>query len=189
MTVTIPNWSADGVLPPVSENPAAWDRSPYLVSLLDFVERFGAGSERRTILDGFLRYRSALHACGLIVGLQWLDGSFVEDIEAIAQRPPNDLDVVTFFQLPEGLSERALVQRLPELFDHDLVKQTYHVDSYPIGITSSYRDMLDNATYWYGLWSHTRERKWKGYVALDLAPNHDVSALSRLAGMGDLVNP
>jgi hypothetical protein len=189
MTVAIPEWNAEGVLPPTGEDPVSPERSPYPVSLLQLVDRFATTTERWTILNGFLRYRAALHACGLVVGTQWIDGSFVEDIEATANRPPNDVDVVTFVLMPDGLTERDIGMRNPDLFVHDAVKQTYHVDAFPVGIRGTLDQLLQQATYWYGLWSHTRTKQWKGYLAVDLAPTEDAGALSLLANMGELVNP
>jgi len=41
-TVAIPNWSAQGVLPPIDAlNPTSFERSPYRVDLTDVVVRFG----------------------------------------------------------------------------------------------------------------------------------------------------
>ena len=66
-TVAIPNWNAQGVIPPINDlQPTTVDRSPYTVSLTDVVLRFGLSAERRTVLGGFLRYRAALHAAGLV---------------------------------------------------------------------------------------------------------------------------
>jgi hypothetical protein len=189
MTVAIPEWTNEGVLPPTGADPTSPDRSPYPVSLLSLVERFAITSERRTILDWFLRYRAALHACGLLVGTQWIDGSFVENVEAAESRPPNDVDVVTFFLTPDGLTERDIIKRSPELFIHGAVKQAYQVDSYPVGIKGTLAQLLQQATYWYSLWSHTRTKQWKGYLAVDLAPTEDAVALSLLTKMGELGKP
>ena len=85
----IPLLNSDGVLPPYNPDaPTARDRSPYHVSLPDFVLRYAISPERDAILRGFLSYREALHACGLDRGFQWVDGSFLEDIELIAGRAP-----------------------------------------------------------------------------------------------------
>jgi hypothetical protein len=76
-TVAIPGWTPDGVLPPINAGqPVSIERSPYVVSLTDYVLRFGDTPDRRAVLSGFLGYRAALHSVGLISGFQWLDGSF-----------------------------------------------------------------------------------------------------------------
>lgn len=185
MIGSIPDWNEKGVLPPTGENPLGVDRSPYPVSLIGLVERFAVSADRRRILTGFLRYRAAMHACGLTIGTQWIDGSFMENVEALEDRSPNDVDVVTFFLTPEGLTEADIVRRDPELFRHEPVKGTYHVDAYPVGIKGTLDQLLQQATYWYSLWSHTRTKEWKGYVAVDLAPTEDAEALCLLAKMGE----
>jgi len=189
MTVAIPEWNAEGVLPPTGADPVSPERSPYPVSLLQVVERFAVTPERRTILDGFLRYRAALHMCGLVVGTQWIDGSFVENIEDRESRAPNDVDVVTFFLTPPRQTEKDIVGQNPDLFVPDTVKQNYHVDAFPVGIRGTLEQLLQQATYWYSLWSHTRTQRWKGYLAVALDPSEDEGALSLLSKMGELVRP
>ena len=76
--MAIPNWSASGVLPPISPAaPASTDRSPYEASLTDLILHFNTSAERQTILTGLLDFRAALHGLGLVQGFQWLDGSFL----------------------------------------------------------------------------------------------------------------
>ena len=73
----IPDWTPHGVLPPVGSDPTSPDyRSPYLVSVVDFVMRFGSTPARRNIVSGFLSFRAALASVGLVNGFQWIDGSF-----------------------------------------------------------------------------------------------------------------
>ncbi|MBW7864315.1 MAG: hypothetical protein H3C30_07875 [Candidatus Hydrogenedentes bacterium] len=100
-TVAIPEWNPSGVMPPIqSTAPTAMERSPYPVSLTDFVLRFSTTNKCRAILSGLLGFRAALHSAGLTEGFQWIDGSFIENIEEIESREPADVDVVTFFHLP-----------------------------------------------------------------------------------------
>ena len=95
MTVPIPTWTAEGVLPPIDAVAAtSANRAPYPVSLYDLVVRFGTSLARCEILRGFLSHRAALHANGYRAGFQWLDGSFMEDIEGLEARTPKDMDVV-----------------------------------------------------------------------------------------------
>lgn len=130
-SVAIPPWTADGVLPPINASrPVSPDRSPYVVSPGDYVRRFGGTPERRVIIDGLLRYRAALHAVGLDFGFQWLDGSFLEHVEQIENRAPNDVDVVTFYRLPVGMSESQFIANAGTLLDNASVKTDYHVDGY-----------------------------------------------------------
>ena len=68
-TGPIPNWNPRGVLPPVPGGTAApQNRSPYSVSLIDFVLRFSDTKPRREIVSGFLEFRGALQTIGLVKG-------------------------------------------------------------------------------------------------------------------------
>src|SRR5260221_6895823 len=128
-TISIPTWNAQGVLSPLDVlNPTSATRSPYRVSLTDLILRFNTSPERNAILDGFLRFRAALHETGVVAGFQWLDGSFLEDIETLESRSPNDIDVVTFFHLPVGVTQAALKSKNPILFDLGQAKLTFSVD-------------------------------------------------------------
>lgn len=193
-TVVLPPWNALGLIPPVNvQQPTAAERSPYLVSLTDFVLRFGKTSPRRIVLDGFLRYRAALHAAGLVRGFQWLDGSFLENVELLEARAPNDLDVVTFFDLPVGKSQGDIFQQFPELFptsrdSHSKLKEKYSVDAYVEDLGKSPSRLVRQASYWYSMWSYRRNQVWKGFVQIDLAPSADAQAiaqLEKLANQGD----
>ncbi len=179
----IPAWTAEGVLPPIDvAQPVSVERSPYLVSLTDYVLRFGETAERRKVLDGLLRYRAALHAVGLVSGFQWFDGSFLEHVERIEGRPPNDLDVVTFYRLPPGRSQRDLVAAQSVLFlDLALVKTMYFVDAYHVHLGMAPERLALRSAYWYSVWSHRRNQLWKGFVQVDLAPTEDAAAAATLA--------
>jgi hypothetical protein len=71
--VAIPAWTADGVLPPIhASQPVSPERSPYVVSLTDYVLRFGDTPERRTILDGFC---ATARRCTMSVCFKAFNGS------------------------------------------------------------------------------------------------------------------
>ena len=129
--VAIPAWNSQGVLPPVDvEAPTSSNPSPYRVSLVDFVLHFGNTECRRTIVSGLLDFRGALHAIGLVDGFQWIDGSFLENIEAVEERDPHDIDTVTFFHAPTDESQESLLEAAPRLFDPLATKKDYRVDAY-----------------------------------------------------------
>lgn len=186
-TVSIPAWTADGVLPPINiSQPISPQRSPYAASLTDYVLRFGNTPERQAILDGFLRYRALLHGAGLLRGFQWLDGSFLEHIETLEGRAPNDLDVVTFFHLPRGTSQRGLAAKVPELTDHASTKATFRVDAYLVHLGMQPERLAGHSAYWYSMWSHRRTHLWKGFVQVDLRPEEDSTAAATLASLVSL---
>jgi hypothetical protein len=188
-SVAIPGWNAEGVLPPINPTqPVSTERSPYAVSLTDFILRFGQTAERRRALGGFLRYRAALHEVGLNNGFQWVDGSFLEHVEAIEARPPNDLDLVTFYRLPAGKSQRDLLAAAPSLFPlsaqgKQALKVSYLVDAYLVDLGSTPERLTRQSAYWYSVWSHRRNQIWKGFVQLVLAPLEDAAAVSTLASL------
>jgi hypothetical protein len=182
--MTVPNWNAVGVLPPIRPTAPGHsrDRSPYPIDLVTLVDRFATSSERMTILDGLLQFRTALHQVGIVSGFQWLDGSFLEDVETRENRPPRDIDVVTFFELPAGQDLQTLIQRSGNLFDPIGLRTTYAVDAYFINLSLPTDEFLvRNVAYWYSMWSHRRDWNWKGFVQVDLAPTQD-------ADVRDLLN-
>lgn len=183
-TVSIPAWTADGVLPPINATqPVSPERSPYAVSLTDYVLRFSDTPERRAVLDGYLRYRAALHAADVVQGFQWLDGSFLEHVELIEARAPNDTDVVSFYHLPPGTSQRQLATKLGPLVDHVSVKANYRVDGYLVHLGMAPERLTQQSAYWYSVWSHRRNQVWKGFVQIDLEPTEDAIALATLASL------
>lgn len=173
--VAIPSWDSRGLLPPIDPNsPVGADRSPYEVSLSDLVMRFASSPPRREILLGFLDFRAALHNSGIISGFQWVDGSFMENIEAIENRPPGDIDVVSFLNIPQNF---AITPQYAAAFDHDATKLAFHVDSYIEELNLQPADMLVSASaYWYSVWSHRRNMFWKGFLQVDMAPIEDAVA-------------
>lgn len=181
-TVAIPPWTAQGVLPPTdSEAPASVNRSPYHVSLVDFVLHFGRTERRRAIVSGLLDFRAALHAIGLVDGFQWIDGSFLENIEAVEERDPHDVDLVTFFHSPDGADQASLLRASPRLFDPDATRERYRVDAYFVQLnTTAPETLVSQCTYWNSLWSHRRNGQWKGYLRVDLDLADDRAAVTNL---------
>jgi hypothetical protein len=39
------------------------------------------------------------------------------------------------------------------------------------------------SAYWYSVWSHRRNQRWKGFVHVDLAPSADATAAATLASL------
>jgi len=166
-------WTASGVLPPVdASDPTSPDRSPYVVTLAEYVQRFGSTPERRLIIDGLLRYRAALHAAGFKAGFQWLNGSFVENVELIEGRPPNDIDVVTFSRPPKAKHKHDLDVLVEALFNPESTVSAYCVDGYFVDLTTAPKALTTASTYWYSVWSHRRDLSWKGFIQIDLAPTN-----------------
>jgi hypothetical protein len=153
---------------------------------VDFVLRFGTSSARIEILDGLLHYRADMHDAGLTQGFQWLDGSFLEHVEVLESRAPNDIDVVTFYRLPDNKSQRDLLSQFPHLFDasaHQKIKNDYRVDSYLVHLGMTAERLIAQGNYWYSMWSHRRNQIWKGYVQIDLDHTEDADAKEALSNL------
>ena len=178
----IPDWDHDGVLPANDVyDPASAARAPYPVSLCKLIARFGDTQPRRRLLHGLLDFRVELHRAELIRGFQWINGSFVERVEETRGRPPNDVDLVTFFFIPDGYSGATLQKDFSPLFDPINLKNDYAVDAYYVQLNhTSSEEIINESTYWYSLWSHTRGGKWKGYLQIDLAGADDGQARLQL---------
>lgn len=186
----IPAFNHSHVLPPYTgDSPSlAAQGSPYETTPLELVQRLGHTAARRKLLEGFFRYRRDLRALGFFGGFQWLDGSFVEDVERSQARSPGDIDVVTFAMTPQGMSPaqvEALPQMHPDLFDLDRARAHYGCDAYLMRLDGSPGRLVRRAAYYFGLFSHRRsDNVWKGLLAMPLQSDDDaaLSYLSDLAG-------
>lgn len=160
------------VLPPfVGDDPGMKaSMSPYDVTMLALVERFATSIERVAILRGLLSYRRALFQIGLVDGYQWLDGSFVEDVEASRKRAPKDIDLVTFASSPADATERMTWFRAnTNLFDARKTKQAFMCDAYFVDFRKRADLLVDDARYWFGLFSHQRGTTlWKGMLKVPM---------------------
>jgi hypothetical protein len=182
----IPDFNDDGVLPPHNGNPEARaDMSPFPVTTLEICQKLGTTPERRTILSGFLQFRASLARIGVTTGFQWLDGSFVEDIERLESRAPNDLDVVTFYHPAPATTIQPPTGLLDILTNRDKTKQQFHVDHLAVSLASPAQVIVDSTRYWCGLFSHQRETGiWKGILRIDLnTVAEDTAATQHLAAM------
>ena len=187
-SVPIPVWNSEGLISPIDvTNPVSANRSPYFVSLADLVMRFSTSPERLAILRGFLGYRAELHSAGLNAGFQWIDGSFMENIETSPRNcPPGDVDVVTFYRLPVGVTQADLVAKRPDLFpgsvaERDALKARFSVHAYTQDLSTPSERLVNRSSYWYSVWSHQRDSlRWKGFLQIDLSPTDDPAALSLL---------
>jgi hypothetical protein len=181
------------VLPPYGRSPAASrsDVSPYRVTLVEVCERWGTTLPRREILVGLLALRGALRALGITQGFQWLDGSFVEDVETTRGRPPGDIDVVTFFvPAPFDLADPAIANIVQIITDRAATKAVFRTDHFLVPLTTPPELLVDDVRYLGGLFSHRRaDDVWKGMLRIDFDnAADDVTAQQRLAAAA-LANP
>jgi hypothetical protein len=160
------------------------------------MQRFVTSPERIAILRGLLEYRAALHKAGLTQGFQWLDGSFLENKEAMLGKAPGDIDVATFYHLPAGTTPQQILQSDPLTFGPDgkARKVRFRVDAYLISLdlspTRPAERLVENSHYWYGVFSHSRRNfLWKGFLQIDLSSVDDAAALSFLKTLSGGATP
>lgn len=174
----IPEWTAGGYLPPAPENDpiARKSRSPHRATLPEFSARFGMSPHRAGLIGGLGGFRRRLYAAGFSNGVQWLNGSFVEDAETLLQRPPRDIDLVTFCWLPSGLDEATVVRNNRNLFSRSFLRSQFGLDHYYVILDGKPPwDFVDDLLYWFGVWSHQRENlAWKGFVEIPLDPGEEL---------------
>lgn len=153
--------------------------APYVTTMDAFAGRFATTPERVEILRGLLLYRGELLRLGLTQGFQWIDGSFVEDVEGSRGVPPQDVDVVTFFHRPRNVDLNALIQlpvRHPQIFNNADARAQYRVDAYFQPLESNPAFLVKSTRYWFGLFSHTRTGVWKGMLEIPLLSDDYLAA-------------
>ncbi|MDW4551073.1 hypothetical protein R5H32_17055 [Defluviimonas sp. D31] len=175
----IPNFDAGGALPAfVGSDPTKPAvRSPYKTHMDFLVTRFLTSKERAKLLLGLNEYRKHLWSGGFISGMQWIDGSFVEDVETTRRRPPKDVDVLTLFNRPLKYhgdiiswksDYKAFIHK--RFFDTQVLKPIYGCDCYGLDLDTDAYNIVGNASYWFGLFSEQRySLRRKGIVAIPLA--------------------
>ena len=156
------------------------DRSPYSTDTMSLVDFFATSPERIHILDGLLRFRSELYQAGITSGFQWVDGSYLENIEVLENRPPNDMDIVTFTDFT-GLDQQALITNHPTLFIPNKAKEIYSIDAYYVELGNQLeQESVRLVSYWYSMWSHRRNGVWKGFLQIKLDSANDACARTLL---------
>ncbi|MVO15082.1 DUF6932 family protein [Parasedimentitalea huanghaiensis] len=175
----IPEFADHGGLPPfVNGHPTLPNaRSPFSATMQEVVERFCTSEHRAKLLKGLNEYRKHLHSGGFVSGSQWIDGSFVEDVERTQKRNPNDIDVVTLYNRPikyqaDPLSWAADYTNYlrNQFFDTLAMKPAYLCDTYDIDLDAGSRPLVRNTTYWFGLFSDMRgSGSKKGILEVPLA--------------------
>jgi hypothetical protein len=186
----IPSFNANGILPPVAgSDPTDMDRSPYIVTMRELVQKFGTTPHRKQLLQNLIAYRNIISSGGYISGLQFLDGSFVENVEIHSNREPRDIDIFSLLNLPvrymedpQSWQQGGFKFWAEEIQNHPRNKERFQLDTYATLVEEfQLPGLLKNVMYWYSLFSHQRDTfAWKGFVAVALDPAQDAEALSLL---------
>ena len=179
----IPAFDHNLVLPPHLGDPRnPSELSPYPCTTLELCKQLGTSPERQRILELFLDFRERLTSEGLTRGFQWLDGSFLEDIEKRESRPPKDLDVVTIYWGYDMPFQRNLMIKFPEFADPMLAKANFSLDHYPLDASYHPETTVESSRYWISLFSHNRLAIWKGMLRVELnTVADDLAARAELA--------
>jgi Family of unknown function (DUF6932) len=136
--------------------------------------------ERVTILRGFIQLRAELRRHGMTQAFQWIDGSFLEDIEVIEGRQPRDIDVVTFYWSRDPNFTQNLIAAFPDLVNRAVIKANFHTDHFPVDAGFHPETTIEFTRYWAGLFSHNRSSIWKGMLKIDLNTQPDDLAAEAL---------
>ena len=185
----IPEWDDEGYLPShLGDRRDGGSHPPYPVHLEELVRRLGISKRRQEILIGFLDFRAALHQAGMTIGIQFINGSFVNDKMSQEGTEPGDIDVVTLFNAPQGTKQADLIREFPGLFEQGSPsnREQFHVDSYFVTMNSGDPWYTAKATtFWNNLWHHTEDGREKGFLAVDLADTEDQIVRQMLVDMAE----
>ncbi|MDN4013690.1 hypothetical protein QX233_14525 [Chryseobacterium gambrini] len=181
----IPDFDHNNVLPPHLGNPALIsDISPYECTTLELCKKFSTSPHRVNLLEKFIEFRMKMRDSGMNCGFQWMDGSFLENIEVSESRQPRDIDVVTFFQgltIPQLYDIKVV---FPEFFSPKLAKNIFFLDHYFVPIDHDPISTVESARYWIQLFTHKRNGIWKGMLKIPLdTTTNDIEALNYLKSL------
>lgn len=176
----IPHFDLNFVLPPHIGNPTEPnDVSPYKCDTLELCHRFATTKERTDLLKYLLSFRARMDALNINHGIQWVNGSFCEDIESSESRSPRDIDVVTYYN--GTVITPAILTSFPEFSSPTLSKTNFFLDHYPVDFTHDPFVTINMTRYWIQLFCHKRNLIWKGILELSLnTPREDRLALDYL---------
>ena len=187
--MTVPGFDSRGLIPPYLGHATAPDRSPYEATTEELVGSLGGSPARKKLLLGLLEYRELLGQLGYTDGLQFIDGSFVEDVEKREGRSPNDIDVFSFLVRPAHYqsdpnlwASKGRVEWRNEIIDFTRNKTRFGLDTYAIAIdeVGPYGCIM-GTVYWYSLFSHKRTtHDWKGFLQVRLNSADDIKARAAL---------
>lgn len=191
----LPPFDMRGLLPPFTGTDATTsDRSPYWTTMADFASAFGTTSHRRHLLRNLISYRTLLAGEGYVGGIQFIDGSFVENVETLAVRDPDDIDVFSILNVPPKYATDPAAWQTNgfpfwqvEIVDRDRNKNRFQLDTYAVlfeELQVQPMSLIGHVIYWYSLFSHQRDTfAWKGYIGLALDPIGDQTALASMGSV------
>jgi hypothetical protein len=154
--------------------------------MTDLVHVLGTTTKRRGLLKGLLNYRALLTSLGYVSGLQFVNGSFAENVELREGRPPDDVDVFSMLARPARYrSDPTLWASVGfsewqnEIANQSLNKSRFGVDAYAIAVDQHDTETnINSIIYWYSLFAHKRvTHDWKGFLRVPMNSADDAAAL------------
>lgn len=182
----IPPFDHNHVLPPHIGIPTLPGHvSPYKCSISDFCKHFSTTSQRIELLKNYMEFRLRMVPFRIMLGFQWIDGSFSENIEVSEKRCPNDIDVVTFIGGKTIKEQEDIIYAFPEFGKPYESKKTYKLDHYIVDYTYNPDLTVEMTRYWIQLFCHNRSKVWKGIIQLPLPTdgNEERSMLAYLSSV------
>ena len=188
----LPPFDMRGLLPPfIGTDATTSERSPYWTSMADLAAAFGTTAHRRQLLRNLIAYRALLAGEGYVGGIQFIDGSFVENVETVAGRDPGDIDVLSILNVPPRYVTNPAAWQAngfpfwqAEIVDRNRNKDRFKLDTYAVlleELQAQPMSLIDHVIYWYSLFSHQRDTfAWKGFAGLALDPIGDQAALDSM---------
>jgi hypothetical protein len=180
----IPPFGLSGALPPYVGTSATdlAGVSPYRTSMSEIVTNLASSQERAKLCKGLLEHRKALRGLGVVNAIQWIDGSFCEDVEHTRGRAPGDIDIVTLLTRPAGHSDNvawsALVNSNLPIFESSQAKLKYGCEVFFIDLNGPGDYTISQITYWFGLFTHQKVTQlWKGILQVPLTSDDAVAEI------------
>lgn len=194
----IPEWNLAGVVPPFTgtDGESRANRAPWKCTMFEFAQRFCTSRPRQRHLLGLLALRADIRGAGFR-GVQWVNGSFIEDCQARRARSPEqspddiepgDIDVLTIFQPPTGILNDELFEMVRTYFDGPTTKSRYGCDSFPLSLRDPPMTIARLAAYWFGLFSHAKTdgaHKGPCEIVLDDRSDDDAAAREYVSAWSD----
>ena len=171
------------VIPPYlgTDSSLPGNQSPFKTDIMELCQHFATSKARVDILKGYVEFRMQCVVCG-ITGFQWIDGSFVENVEMRESRDPHDIDVISFIFNVTPVTIDNIKNKFTEFVDPRQSKYRYSVDHYVVQADSDPMTTINGVKYWNQLFGHNRNGVWKGMLQLPLSNDDslDTQALNFL---------
>lgn len=186
----IPDFNIGGVLPPFLGGAPGGDyadASPYECTSEELVDKFFISEHRGQLLLGLMKFRATLRAVGITRAMQWIDGSFIENVESRGT-VPGDIDVVTFLYRPKAVLadldwKQFLNANQKGFLNRAANKAAFACDTMFVDMNAPPHLVVDQAAYWNGLFSHQRRTfQWKGMLKVGLGAEDDAAIAKLTAG-------